>query len=157
MKINPIVFIALCMLSIGFGVIIGNTADNLTTSQLGYVTTDLDIFDKAVKPDTDRFWNDVDIGYYKHNSTTYSMYPTFTNGNYIITVRDFDKGDIEEGVIIGYKSDENGNTIILHRVIEESYDDEGVYYKAKGDNNKLIDDKKIRFEDVEFVVAGVIY
>jgi signal peptidase I len=61
---------------------------------------------------------------------------------------------INIGDVISYKTNYG---IIIHRVIEKGIDKEGIYYIVKGDNNKLKDPIKVRFEDVKGVVIAVIY
>lgn len=63
---------------------------------------------------------------------------------------------ISVGDIISYKSKYSSGTII-HRVIEKGVDDEGVYFIMKGDNNKDRDPGKVRFEQVQRVLVGVLY
>lgn len=63
---------------------------------------------------------------------------------------------ISVGDIISYKPSFIDG-VIVHRVIEVGSDEKGTYYIVKGDNNTLTDPERVRFEQVEGVVVGLIY
>lgn len=60
---------------------------------------------------------------------------------------------IEVGDIISYRFE---GMLVVHRVIEKGFDEKGVYFITKGDNN-IINDGKVRFEDIEYVTVGIIF
>ncbi len=66
------------------------------------------------------------------------------------------RGELEVGDIISYKSDFLGG-VVIHRIVEIGGDEEGIFYVAKGDNNINNDPEKIRFEQIEGVLIGVLY
>jgi len=58
------------------------------------------------------------------------------------------------GDIVAYESPEG---LIVHRVIEKGQDEEGYYFILKGDNNPVQDPGKIRFEQIKFLLVGILY
>lgn len=67
-----------------------------------------------------------------------------------------EKGEIEKGDIISYDS-KIYDSIIVHRVMNIREDKKGTYYITKGDNNGSEDPEKVRFNQVEGVVVGLVY
>jgi len=61
--------------------------------------------------------------------------------------------DLQVGDVIAY---ETNLGIIVHRIIQINEDEQGWYCITKGDNSNLAD-QKVRFEQVKFVLIGVIY
>ena len=87
-----------------------------------------------------------------------SMEPTLKSGDSILWSKNFDKNDIEIGVIISYISDgqiSNESLVIAHRVISKEKDSSGVYYLTQGDNNELPDPFKVRADQVTGVVIWI--
>lgn len=82
-----------------------------------------------------------------------SMKPVFDEGANGIRVVPSSEDEIDVGDIVSYRF---GKLLIVHRVVEKGFDDEGVYFVMKGDNN-LIDDGKVRFDQIEYVTIGVIW
>ncbi|MCK4590027.1 MAG: signal peptidase I [Nanoarchaeota archaeon] len=66
------------------------------------------------------------------------------------------ENQLKVGDIISYKSDILGGTII-HRIIEINQDEKGTFYTTQGDNNNIQDPEKIRFEQIEGVLIGILY
>lgn len=62
--------------------------------------------------------------------------------------------DIHIGDIIVY---ENSGELIVHRVIAINYDEKGKYFIVKGDNNPTQDPKKVRFQDIKYILVGILY
>ncbi len=87
---------------------------------------------------------------------TNSMVPVMDVGSTVLTVEPKSFDDISIGDIIFFKVDEY-DAKIVHRVIRTSYDRFSPYYVTKGDNNLVEDPFRVRFEDVEGVVIGIIY
>ncbi len=85
---------------------------------------------------------------------TNSMDPFIDEGANAIEVKPQNPADISVGDVISYYS---GDRIIVHRVVEVSIDNSGYYYIVKGDNNRLKDNTKVRFEEIYGVVVAVIY
>jgi hypothetical protein len=68
-----------------------------------------------------------------------------------------EKDKLQVGDVISYQSDLLGGTVI-HRIVEIGQDEKGTYYYTQGDNNKYIQDpEKVRFEQIEGVLIGVLY
>ena len=61
--------------------------------------------------------------------------------------------DINVGDIISFWK---GKEIVVHRVVEKGVDSLGTYFITKGDRNDF-NDSKIRFEEIEGLLVGVIY
>ena len=85
---------------------------------------------------------------------TDSMLPVIDEGHHSIEVMPKNKDDIYIGDIISFKHNEKW---IIHRVVEIKKDLNGIYYLTKGDNNKINDGNKVRFENITGVVVGIIY
>lgn len=84
---------------------------------------------------------------------TRSMEPFLTSTSVGIEITDFSEGEIGVGDVISFRK---GGMLLIHRVIEKGVDEEGVYFVTKGDNNGS-DDGKVRFENIEGVLVGVLY
>ena len=65
-------------------------------------------------------------------------------------------GDIQVGDIVSYKSKKFGG-IIIHRVIYIGNDSQGKYFIFKGDNNPVEDPERVRCDQLQRVVVGIIY
>lgn len=63
---------------------------------------------------------------------------------------------IQVGDIISYKPS-NFDGFIVHRVINISMDKDGWYAIVKGDNLTEPDPEKVRFEQVQGILVGIIY
>lgn len=85
---------------------------------------------------------------------TGSMKPTLTKNSHVLQIRPTRPEELQVGDIISYKYQD---TIIIHRIISTGFDDEGWFAIAKGDNNQLPDREKVRFEQIDRVVVGIIY
>ncbi len=64
--------------------------------------------------------------------------------------------DIQIGDIITYQPDWSSN-LVVHRIIQIGEDEQGWYAYTKGDNSSVIDPGKIRFNQVEYLLIGVLY
>ncbi len=73
-----------------------------------------------------------------------------------IEIRPKSAEQISVGDIISYKSDKLGG-VVIHRVIEKGEDEKGTYFVVKGDNNPVSDPEKVRFDQVQGILVGVIY
>jgi hypothetical protein len=85
---------------------------------------------------------------------TNSMAPLFDHRSHALQVVPSSPEEISVGDIISYIS---GELIIIHRVVYIDEDQEGWYAIVKGDNNKVADPGKIRFEQIDRVVIGILY
>ena len=82
-----------------------------------------------------------------------SMKPFFDEGANGIRVVPFNSEEINVGDIVSFRV---GGRLVVHRVVEKGVDSEGVYFVVQGDRN-LINDGKVRFEEIEFVTVGVVF
>jgi len=91
------------------------------------------------------------------NSPTDSMRPTIVNGNHILIIiqgeNSYPKENIKKGMIIGYVNPHISDYIILHRI----YRIDGDTFYTKGDNVFEGDSMEIKYEDIKYIVAGVLY
>lgn len=87
---------------------------------------------------------------------TNSMDPVIDIGSNSIEIKPRTPEDVHIGDIVSYKS-KLIEGVIIHRVVAINEDAEGFYYTLKGDNNLISDPEKVRFDQVEGVVVGVIY
>jgi signal peptidase I len=85
---------------------------------------------------------------------THSMEPLLNSDSISLELLPQIPSDIELGDIISYKA---GSIVIIHRVVEIGEDDVGWYAMTKGDNNEFVDPSKVRFEDIEGVLVGILY
>ena len=87
---------------------------------------------------------------------TNSMDPIIDKGANALQIVPKNADDIEVGDIVSYKH-QSSKTLIIHRVIVKDQDEKGVYFILKGDNNKVADPGKVRFDQIKKVLIGVIY
>ena len=84
---------------------------------------------------------------------TGSMVPVLDDYANGINVKPKSEEQINVGDIITFH--DNGN-LIVHRVVAKEVDENGIYFVTKGDNS-FVSDGKIRFEDIEHKLVGLIY
>ena len=87
---------------------------------------------------------------------TNSMDPLIDQGANGIEIKPEIPEYIQIGDIIAYTPSWT-NGLVAHRVVEIGSDNQGIYYIAKGDNNPDADPGKIRFNQIKYVLIGVIY
>ena len=87
---------------------------------------------------------------------TNSMEPFFDERSNSIETKPASADDIDPGDIISYRSHITGD-LIVHRVLSKGVDDSGVFFIVKGDNNNTQDPEKVRFDQVNGVLVGIIY
>lgn len=104
----------------------------------------------------DRIIIDLNDGQWAVFTDTNSMDPVLDEDSNGIEIIPESPDQIQVGDIVSYKSKYSAGTII-HRVIEKDVDEEGVYFIMKGDNNKDADPGKVRFEQIQRVLIGVLY
>lgn len=85
---------------------------------------------------------------------TNSMLPTFDRGHNTLEFVPHNESDIVVCDIVSYQSNDN---VIIHRVMEIDEDEDGWYAILKGDNNKVDDPGKVRFNQIKGVVVGILY
>jgi len=85
---------------------------------------------------------------------TQSMLPMFGNNSVGITTLVGDDTELKVGDIVSYSLNER---FISHRIIHIGEDGDGKYYILKGDNNDSPDTDKVRKEQIERILLGVIW
>jgi hypothetical protein len=86
---------------------------------------------------------------------TNSMDPSLDIGANALQLIPRQANDVSVGDIISYINEDNQR--IIHRVVYKGADREGVYFIVKGDNNRVSDPGKIRFEQIDRVLFAIIY
>ena len=104
----------------------------------------------------DRIVIDLKGAIWSRFTDTNSMDPVFDIGSNGIEIIPNSADIINVGDIISYKS-EYADGVIIHRVIEKGTDEKGTYFIVKGDNNASADPGKIRFEQIEGILVGILY
>ena len=85
-----------------------------------------------------------------------SMDPLIDEGTTTIEIKPKNEDEIKVGDIIAY--DMGGfDYAFVHRVVDIGNDENGVYLITKGDNYYKEDSEKVRFEDIEGIVVGILY
>ena len=87
---------------------------------------------------------------------TNSMDPIIDKGANGLEIKPTTYLDVHVGDIISFKSNYIQG-LLVHRVSKTGFDNQGWYAITKGDNNNNEDPGKVRFNDIEGVVIGVIY
>ncbi|MFH1398554.1 MAG: hypothetical protein ABIG95_00400 [Candidatus Woesearchaeota archaeon] len=87
---------------------------------------------------------------------TNSMDPVIDSGANALEYIPAAAEEICVGDIVSYRS-RYADGIIIHRVVEISTDSQGWYAVMKGDNNPYSDPGRVRFDQIERVVIGIIY
>ncbi|MBS3108793.1 hypothetical protein J4409_02880 [Candidatus Woesearchaeota archaeon] len=87
-------------------------------------------------------------------ANTNSMDPLLDEYATGIEVEVKSEDELHVGDVVAYETDIG---LIAHRIIEISYDNDGKYFILKGDNNNGSDPYKIRFNQIKYVLVGVIY
>jgi len=85
-----------------------------------------------------------------------SMDPLIDEGTKTIEIKPKSSEEIQVGDIISYEVDDYDYAVV-HRVVEIGNDEKGIYFITKGDNLKFNDEDKVRFEQIEGIVVGILY
>lgn len=85
---------------------------------------------------------------------TNSMDPLLDEGSNGIEIELKDENDVHVGDIVAY---ETSIGLIVHRIVEIGNDEKGKYFILKGDNNIENDPYKVRFNQIKYVLVGIIY
>lgn len=104
----------------------------------------------------DRVVIEINDPYWSGYEDTNSMDPVLDYGANGIEIIPESSEDLEVGDIIVYEPDWTDG-LIVHRIVEKNIDEDGVYFVLQGDNNSTKDPGRVRFEQVKFVLVGVIY
>lgn len=85
---------------------------------------------------------------------TNSMDPLLDIGANGLEVKPRNEDDLHIGDVIAYETDIG---LIAHRIVDIDHDKNGRYFVLKGDNNNENDPYKVRFDQIKYVLIGVIY
>ena len=116
--------------------------------------------DRLQDSDINVFANSVRVDIKNAKWRTYidsnSMDPLIDEGTTTIEIKPKNANEIKVGDIIAFNA-EGYDYAFVHRVVEIGNDENGIYFVTKGDNYYKEDSDKVRFEDVEGIVVGVLY
>lgn len=87
---------------------------------------------------------------------THSMEPVLKAGANGLELIPKSEEDLHLGDIVAYKAVWSDG-LVVHRIVGSGKDNTGVYYILRGDNNSSPDPGKVRFEQIKYVLIGVIY
>ena len=112
-----------------------------------------------ISEDQVRVYNDkivitVEGAQWANFADTNSMDPFLDVGSNALQLVPTSVDQIQVGDIVSYQ---RGADRIIHRVIFIGEDNEGIYFIVKGDNNVASDPGKVRFEQIDRVLFGIIY
>jgi len=93
---------------------------------------------------------------YAKIENTHSMEPVLNHVSTSIEQKPTTPDDLAVGDIISYRL-EFSDKIIIHRIAAIGIDNEGWFAITKGDNNQEADSEKVRFNQIEGKVVGIIY
>jgi hypothetical protein len=112
--------------------------------------------EKAIEVYSNRIILDIKDAEWATFTDTHSMEPVLSKGANALEIRPKSEADIKVGDIVSYRSD-YAEGYIIHRVVYQGEDELGTYYIMKGDNLPTSDPGRVRFEQMERVVIGIIY
>lgn len=104
----------------------------------------------------DRIILDIGDASWARFTDTNSMDPLFDIGSNALEIKPEEASCLKVGDIVSYRSNALG-ALVIHRIVEINKDEQGVYFVVKGDNNPNKDPEKVRFEQIQGVVVGIIY
>lgn len=81
-----------------------------------------------------------------------SMEPELSEGD-IIIVKKCEENDLKENDIISYRT---GQSEITHRIVQIETTGKGKRYITKGDNNIIVDNEPVKYENIEGKYIGKI-
>lgn len=99
---------------------------------------------------------DIEDASWASFTDTKSMDPLIDSDSNGIEIKPTSSSQVQVGDIISYASP-YVEGLVIHRVVEVGYDSNGWYAVVKGDNNDSADPGKVRFNQVNGVLVGVIY
>ncbi len=85
------------------------------------------------------------------NST--SMLPVLGSGTHVLQGTPSHEAELQVGDIVSINKE---GLIVIHRIIDIGKDEQGWYAITKGDNNAVADGK-VRFNQIDRVLVGIIY
>lgn len=90
---------------------------------------------------------------------TGSMRPSISDTSTLFYLKGIDWNSLCIGDIILFNNTEEGCNPqrAAHRIISKNADDGGIYYMTKGDNARYADSCKVRADEIQLLVVGIIY
>jgi len=129
----------------------------------GFITNDIDVAipadriqESEIRVSADSVVINIPNAVIGKFEDTNSMSPVIDEGANAILVLPQSQEDIQVGDIIAYHSNE-AQGYVTHRAVQISTDEQGWYVIAKGDNAGSNDPGRIRFEQIKYVVVGILY
>jgi len=114
------------------------------------------IKDSQITVYNDKIVIKIDNANWAKYTDTNSMDGLLDVGTTGIEVEPKNELDLQIGDVVSYKADW-ADGLVCHRIIDIGYDSEGWYAIVKGDNVNFADPGKVRFEQVKYVLVGVLY
>lgn len=105
---------------------------------------------------SDKIVIEVDGASWARYQDSNSMDPVLDMGANGIELVPRNEDEIHVGDIVAYES-KYVSGLTVHRVVEIGYDDEGKYFILQGDNAPRADPGKVRFDQIQYVLIGIIY
>ncbi|MBS3171988.1 hypothetical protein J4438_00185 [Candidatus Woesearchaeota archaeon] len=96
-----------------------------------------------------------DANWAKYTDTN-SMDPLLDVNSVGIEVQPKSELDLQIGDVVSYQASWTDG-LVCHRIIDIGYDKDGWYAITKGDNTSVNDPNKVRFEQIKYVLVGVLY
>ncbi len=104
----------------------------------------------------DRVVIKMDDVYFAKYTDTNSMDPVLDEDAIGLEIKPEDEYDIQVGDVVSYRATWTDG-LVAHRVVDIGMDEDGWYAITKGDNVAYADPGKVRFDQIEFVLVGVLY
>ena len=150
---KPLVFAIILFVIIGFSTLIyANSKTILKEKPSPYDH----IKESQIEVLNDKIIIYVDNPSFSKYADTNSMDPLFDKDANGLEIIPQNENDIHVGDVIAYQSS-YVDGLVVHRVIEAGNDAKGKYFILKGDNNPDQDPEKIRFDQIKYLLIGVIY
>lgn len=114
------------------------------------------IKEDQIKVYKDRIVIEVDDAIWARFADTGSMDPVLDAGTNGLEIKIDDPSKLRIGDIVSYKSTLTEG-IIIHRIVFIGEDKDGRYFVMKGDNLPSNDPEKVRDEQLQYVLVGLLY
>lgn len=150
-----IVLMIMLVLNILFVVLIvgfGNLSGFVVSNDKNIYPSDF-IKDDQISFEGNKIIIDVENPVLSRYEDSGSMEPVLGYGATGIGFNPVTPDQIGVGDIISFRKE---GILVVHRVVEKGVDEEGIYFITRGDNNNF-DDGKVRFEEINSVLIGVLY
>jgi len=102
----------------------------------------------------DRVVIELNKPYWSTFANTNSMDPVIDENSNGIEIKPYSEAQLTVGDVVSYKYNDK---LIIHRIVEIDNDPNGWYAITKGDNNTFTDPEKVRFNQIEGILVGILY